>query len=195
MAALLSPTGSEFIKMSSLDATRARAQGRPATGKPRWKKSNNGNHYLSFYDLKISVFPNTRRGGWTVSVAENGETPTYSGHATETEARAFGEQKFSNLKSSGDFKAPSPRSLREVVEEMLEDGRIPPTLEGDYVELSARLERKADRADLFRLDLSDDGLGNLYWVPHSQGALIEDHTGLCRLIVTRWWLDRARPAQ
>jgi hypothetical protein len=157
--------------------------------------SEKGNPRLSFYGLNVTVFPNTRRGGWTVSVAANGATPTYSDHATEAQARASAEQTFLKLKSSGEFKAPSPPSVRDVLEDVRERGHIPLELDYLFVELSARLEREAERADLFHLDLSDDGLGDRYWVPHSQGAVFADDGDRCRLIVTRWWLDRAEPAR
>jgi prophage regulatory protein len=102
----------------------SQAAGIPGGGRPmnlnatatkqRWKTSQNGNRFLSFYGLKVTVFPNAR-GGWTVSVGRNAEPPTYPNHATESEARAAAEQEFIQLRASGHFKPPPEPTLREIL--------------------------------------------------------------------------------
>ncbi len=189
---MASHTGLEIFEMRNSDSACAdAAQGRLATGKTRWKTSAKGNPFLSFYGLRATVFPNERATGrWTVSVSKNDEPPSYSNYATEPEARATAELKFRELKASGEFKAPPlppPPPLSELLKTFPTSEGIPAELEGVLIELDAQLEREGQRADLFRLSLNDDGRTALYWVPHSQGALV----GYGRLIVTRWWLARA----
>lgn len=161
--------------------------------KLRWKTSEKGNSYLSFYGLKVTVFPDTRGDGWTVCVSRNGGEPTYSNHATQAEARVSGKQAFLRLKRSGEFKPPRVSSAAwtgEVLQDIAKAGHVPPELGAQFTELSAFRKRKAERADLFEL-ATGGGRAGLYWVPHSQSAVISDDADYCRLVVTTWWLDRA----
>jgi hypothetical protein len=126
--------------MRNTDTTRAASmQGRSTTKKLKWKTTQNGNRRLSYYGLTTTVFPNTRRGGWTVSVKENEAQPTYSNHATEEEACTAAEETFLKLKGSGAFRPPPPLSLREILEDVDLSGDIPTELADVVVELDARL--------------------------------------------------------
>jgi hypothetical protein len=163
----------------------------------RWKRSQSGNSCLSFYGLKIAVFPNPRGDGWSVSIGQNNGPPAYSNCATEAEARVAAEQAFLRLKATREFKAPTPalEPLHQRLGSLLVAGRLRPEFEGCFRELTGRRQREAERADLFHLDLHDDGRGAAYWIPHSHGAVIREETVHCRLIVSQWWFDRAEPAQ
>jgi hypothetical protein len=178
--------------MQTVNRSRApRAEDEMPSGKLIWKTSEIGNNFLSYYGLKVTVFPNSRRGGWTVSVAANGAKPVYSNYATEAQARANAECEFRELKSSGPFKAPPAQSIQETLEDILINGEIPPEARNHFVELDADLKREGERADLYRVRNADGSFGDRYWVPHSQGVVITNNSQHCRLIVTRWWWDRA----
>jgi hypothetical protein len=165
------------------------------TTKPWWKTSQNGNPRLSFYGLKVTVFPNPRRGGWTVSVGRNAEPPIYSNHETESEARAAAEQEFIQLKASGHFKPPPEPTLREILKGVHSLKELGPQGHERYIELTGDLVREGDRADLICIhDGSDNGAS--YWSPHSQHKVARIHgQGSITIIATKWWWNRAEPAE
>jgi hypothetical protein len=66
----LGATGLEIFPLSGSNTSRgARAQALSAA-KLKWRASEKGNRFLSLYGLKATVFPNTRHGGWTVSIKQ-----------------------------------------------------------------------------------------------------------------------------
>jgi hypothetical protein len=164
----------------------------PAT-KQRWKTSQNGNRFLSFYGLKVTVFPNAR-SGWTFSVGRNAEPQTYSNHATELEARAAAEQEFIRLKASGQFKPPPEPTLREILKGVNSIDELGPQGREQYIELTGELVHEKDKADLIRI-YDRHGHSVCYWVPHSQHKVARIHShGLVTIIATKWWWNRAEPA-
>ena len=168
----------------------------PRSTKLQWKMSSNENRYLSYYDLKVTLFPNAHKDVWSVSVAGVETAPEYFNYAAQEEARAAAEKWFIELKNSGRFRPPtiSTPPLRDVLR-IVRDGRITPELHDEYIEFETRLERQGERADLFCLELNPRSGERSYWVPHSQGAIIREYGGRSVLVVTRWWLERAKPAQ
>jgi hypothetical protein len=186
---------------SSPTSTSLQARGsRPNTAdakatKLRWKTSQNGNSYLSFYGLKVTLFANARRGGWTVSIGRNAERPSYSNHATEVQARAAAEQEFIRLKSSGQFKPPPGPTLRELLKGVRSLAELGAPGHEQYVERTGYLVREGDKADLIRF-CRGDGNSTCYWVPYSQHKVVcVGDDGSRTMIATKWWWKQAEPAK
>ena len=177
--------------MVCLDTSPAPSGQGLSTSKLRWRTSKSGNRCLSFHKLVVTVFPNKRRSAWTVSVSRSDEPPTYTNHDTETAARAFAEDAFRRLKTI----SPPPVSRKiDLSGALYADGHLRIEYENIFMELIGCREREGERADLFQLSLEDYVPGTSFWVPHSQGKVVREEHGQCRLIVSRWWLDRATPA-
>lgn len=149
-----------------------------------WKYNpQKGTASLSYYGLRVTVFPNRR--GWGCCVSEGQDSAqTFTNYANEDEARAAAQARFLALKASGRFQPPEPPSLEQQLEKALGlDGHILPDYERVFVEIGdAELIHEGDRADLYAVD------GDEWWVPHSQGLRVGDV-----LIVTAWWFERAEP--